>query len=300
MELRQIRCFAAVAEELHFGRAALRLHISQPPLSRTIQQLEEELGVKLLERTRRHVELTPAGIAFQRRARQLLSIAETAIDETHRAADGRSGVLAVSFVGSAMFTILPTVLHEMRQRYPAVEFQLHEMTTDQQVPALLNGRTQAAFIRPGIAHPRIENRVLLREDLAVALPINHPLANRDSISIAELSGDPFVLFPRQTHRSLGNRVLELCAEAGFVPLDVQEALEVQTGLGLVAGGLGVAVVTEGARQLSWPGVVLKPMPQPAPTIELSLAYLRDEPSPILPRFLAVVEEVSKAAPFSAL
>jgi DNA-binding transcriptional LysR family regulator len=246
------------------------------------------------------VELTAAGIAFQRRARQILSLAGAAVEEIHSAANGHSGTLAISFVGSAMYSILPTVLHRMRQAFPDVEFQLHEMTTDQQVPALLDGRTQVAFIRPGILHPLIENRVLLREDLAVALPVSHPLASRESISIAELSGDPFVLFPRQTHRSLGNRVLELCAEAGFSPLVVQEALEMQTALGLVAGGLGITVVPEGVRKISWPGIVLTPMLAPAPTIELSLAHHRDEDSPILPHFLEIVDQVAQGASFTAV
>lgn len=298
MELRQIRCFVAVAEELHFGRAARRLALSQPPLTRTIQQLEEELGARLLERTRRRVELTPAGSSFLRRARQILSASDAAFEETRRVAEGRAGVLAVSFVGSAMFTVLPAVLREMRRVHPGVEFQLHEMTSDQQVQALLDGRTQAAFIRPGVAHPRIENRVLLREELLVALPEEHPLAARDQVAVADLVDDAFVLFPRQNHRSLGNRVLELCAESGFAPREIQEALEMQTGLGLVAGGLGVAVVPGGVRHLSWQGVVLKPIPAPAPSIELSLAFLREEGSPILPRFLDVVAQVAAHDPFA--
>ena len=142
--------------------------------------------------------------------------------------------------------------------------------------------------------------MLLREDLAVALPVSHPLAKRGNVSIAELSADPFVLFPRQTHRSLGNRVLELCAEAGFSPLVVQEAMEMQTALGLVAGNLGIAVVPEGVRNISWPGIVLKPMPDPAPTIELSLAHRRDEDSPILPHIQDIVAGVATAnIPMSA-
>ena len=191
-----------------------------------------------------------------------------------------------------MFTILPTVLHEMRQRYPAVEFQLHEMTTDQQVPALLNGRTQAAFIRPGVVHPELESRVLLEEELLVALPVTHPLAGAETVSMADLRNDRFILFPRQTHGSLGNRVLDLCLQEGFRPHVVQEALEVHTALGLVAVGFAVTVLPVGVRLLDWPGVVLKPLPTPAPTIELALAYRKDDTSPVLPHFAALVQEMA--------
>lgn len=292
MELRQIRCFAAVAEELHFGRAARRLNLSQPPLSRTIQQLEGELGVPLLERSKRHVELTSAGRAFLPKALRILSLSAEAAEEARSVADGRGGVLSVSFVGSAMYVLLPSVLRRMRIDFPDVEVKLHEMATDQQVSALLDNRTQAAFIRPGIRHPELESRLLLREALAVALPRSHRLASRRTVSMGQLASDPFVLFPRQTHGSLGNRILDLCGQEGFVPRVVQEALEMQTALGLVAGGLGIAVVPEGVRNLSWPGIVLKPMPKPAPTIDLSIACRIDEMSPILPHFLKIVAETA--------
>jgi DNA-binding transcriptional LysR family regulator len=294
MELRQIRCFAVVAEDLHFGRAARRLNLSQPPLSRTIQQLEGELGVQLLERSKRHVALTPAGRAFLPKALRILSLSEAAVEEVRSVAAGRGGVLSVSFVGSAMYVLLPAVLRRMRADFPDVEVKLHEMATDEQVSALLDNRTQAAFIRPGIRHPELASRVLLREALAIALPRTHRLASRRTVSVAQLASDPFVLFPRQTHGSLGNRILDLCGQEGFVPRVVQEATEMQTALGLVAGGLGVAVVPNGVRSLSWPGIILKPMPKPAPTIELSIAHRLDETSPILPHFLEIARAVAQA------
>jgi DNA-binding transcriptional LysR family regulator len=292
MELRQLRCFVAVAEELHFGRAARRLNISQPPLTRTILQLEKELEVALFERTKRRVELTPAGQVLLAKAGQILSLADRAAHEVRRAVQGHVGILSVSFVGSALFGILPGILREMRLRHPEVEVELHEMATDQQVAALLERRTHAAFIRPGIVHPELESRSLLEEELVVALPIAHPLARKARVSFGQLRNDPFVLFPRQTHGSLGNRILDLCLRAGFRPQVVQEALEMQTALGLVAGGLGIAVVPGGVRHLAWPGVVLKPLPDPAPTIELALAYRKDETSPILPHFAALVARMS--------
>ena len=294
MELRQIRCFVAVAEELHFGRAARRLSISQPPLSRTIQQLESELGAKLLERTRRRVEPTPAGVAFLSRCRQILTQVEGSAREAREVAQGRIGTLSVSFVGSAMYSILPRVLRAMRTRFPGVGIELHEMATDAQVAALLDRRTQVAFVRPGIVHPQLRSVVLLREPLLLALPAGHPLAERKVVPLESLSEDPFILFPRQTRGSLGNRVLDLCAESGFAPRVVQEALEMQTALGLVAGGLGVAMVPGGVRRLSWPGIVLRPMPRPVPDIELALACRTDEPSPIVPRFLELARSAVRA------
>lgn len=295
MELRQMRCFVAVAQELHFGRAAERLHLSQPPLTRTIQQLEQNLGVTLLERSKRRVAMTAAGRAFLAHSLRILSLADESVSEVRRVAAGFGGTLSVSFVGSAMFILLPAVLREMHSRFPEVEIKLHEMATDQQVSALLDNRTQAAFIRPGVVHPGLRSRILLRESLAVALPSAHPLADLPAVSLGQLAEDPFVLFPRQTHGSLGNRILDLCAQQGFVPRIVQEALEMQTALGLVAGGLGVAVVPGGVRNFSWPGIVLLPMPEPAPTIELSLASRLDEPSPILPHFLRIAEEIAQNA-----
>ncbi len=291
MELRQLECFIAVAEELHFGRAAIRLHLSQPPLSRTIQQLETELGTRLLERTRRKVELSAAGAVFLDRARRILALAADAREETQRVTDGRSGTLTLSFVGSAMYTILPRVLRQMRRRFPDITIRLHEMTSDQQVAALLDGSTQAAIIRPAIIHPQLESRVLLHEKMMVALPADHPLAGQETVSVRELSRDTFILFPRRTRRNLGNRILDLCAEAGFAPAAVQEALEMQTGLGLVAGGLGVSIVPEGARRLAWPGLVLRPMPEPAPTIDLALVFPRQHSSPILPHLQVVIDDV---------
>lgn len=294
MELRQLRCFVAVAEELHFGKAAHRLGISQPPLTRTILQLEEELGVVLFERTKRRVEPTLAGLVLLEKAQRILALSESAAAEVQRAVQGHSGTLSVSFVGSVVLGILPEILREMRLRFPDVEVNLHEMATDQQVEALLERRTQVAFIRPGVVHPELVSHVLLEEELLVALPVSHRLAQADEVAIGQLRDDPFILFPRQTHGSLGNRVLDLCVREGFRPQVVQEALEMQTALGLVAVGFAVTVLPGGARNLEWPGVVFKPLPPPAPTIELALAYRKDDTSPVLPRFVALVLEMAAA------
>lgn len=294
MELRHVRYFVAVAEDLHFGRAAERLHIAQPPLSRQIMQLEQELRVTLLERSKRHVRLTPAGAAFLVKARELLALADDAVDVARRVASGHAGSLTVAFVGSAMFSILPDILREARQRFPSVDLLLNEMTTGtgQQVTALVERRTQVAFVRPGIVHPEIVSEVVFREDLVVAVPEAHTLARRQSIAIADLAAEPLVLFSRQVRPSFGDQVMSLCIAAGFTPVSVQEALEMQTALGLVAAGLGMAIVPGSVARIAWPGVALVPIPPPAPQTELSVAYRVDESSPILPHFLDIARAVS--------
>jgi DNA-binding transcriptional LysR family regulator len=295
MELRHVRYFVAVAEDLHFGRAAERLHIAQPPLSRQIMQLEQEMKVQLLERNKRTVRLTPAGEAFLDKARDLLARADDAVLAAQRVASGHAGSLTVAFVGSAMFSILPDILRAFRSRYPDVDLHLNEMTTGQQVTALHDARTQVAFVRPGVVHPDIVSDVVLREDLVAALPESHRLADRNEIRLGELSAEPFILFSRQVRPSFGDQILSLCISAGFTPIAVQEALEMQTALGLVAGGLGVAVVPESVRRIAWPGVKLVRFPSPVPQTELSIAYRVDETSPILPRFHEIVREVSADA-----
>ena len=295
MELRQLRCFVAVAEELHFGRAAKRLNLSQPPLTRTIQQLEAELGVVLLERTKRRVELAPAGKAFLAKSKRILSLSEEAVAETRRISEGLDGTLSVSFVGSAMYVLLPAVLREMHDRYPGVEINLHEMATDQQVSALLDYRTQAAFIRPGIVHPMLRSQLVLREDLAIALPRSHPLADRRSVSLRQIAQDPFILFPRQTHGSLGNRILDLCAQQGFAPGSCRRRWRCRPLWAWWREDWGSPWFPAGSGICPGRASCSSRCPSPSPTIDLSLAHHRDETSPILGRFLEIVLETASQA-----
>ena len=292
MELRHVRYFVAVADDLHFGRAAERLHIAQPPLSRQIQQLEQELKVTLFERTKRHVRLTPAGSAFLVKGRELLALADEAVIAAQRVASGQAGTLTISFVGSAMFSILPGILRTARERFPDVELLVHEMTTGQQVSALLAGRMQVAFVRPRVVHPDIVSEVVLREDLVVAVPEGHRFAGRAQIGIGDLAPEPLILFARNVSPSFGDQVMSLCIAAGFAPTSIQEALEMQTALGLVAANLGVSIVPGSVQRIAWPGVVLVPLAAPVPQTELSVAYRVDEASPILQHFLDIVRQQS--------
>ncbi|BDI34203.1 LysR family transcriptional regulator [Capsulimonas corticalis] len=293
MELRHLRYFVAVADELHFGRAAEQLFISQPPLTRQIQQLEQEMGVVLLTRTKRSVRLTEAGAAFLERARQILLLADEAVTVAQRIAAGQAGALGIGFVGSATYTLLPEILRSFRAQYPGIELLLHEMSSGEQIQALQDGRIDLGFVRPSTPQRSLAGEVILREPLMAALPDSHSLAASPEVSFDDLRGDPFILFPRLPRPSYADHILALCAQAGFTPTIIQETLEIQTALGLVAGNLGVAIVPASVSRLPWPGVVYKPLPPPAPTTEMAVAY-RDGPlSPALANFLEIVHAVAR-------
>src|SRR3569833_3004135 len=185
MELRHLRYFVAVAEELNFGRAAERLHLAQPPLSRQIMQLEREVGATLLERTKRSVRLTSAGAVFLDNARAMLALADEAVIAARRVAEGHAGTLTLAFVGSAMLSILPEILREARHRLPEVNLVVNEMTTGEQVDALLEDGLDAAFLRPGVVHPELTSVAILREDLVVGVPVGHRQSSMPVLSIRE-------------------------------------------------------------------------------------------------------------------
>ena len=299
MELRHVRYFVAVAEELHFGRAAERLHLAQPPLSRQIQQLEDEIGVVLLDRNRRKVELTDAGKEFLNEARKLLADADHAIVAAQRAARGELGTLSIAFVSSTSYVFLPKVLTAFRSRYPNVDLSLHEMSSGEQIEALLECRVHVGFIRPAMPHRRLVHEVVLQEDVVMALPVNHPLSQppgqpqeAEPLALSAFADDPFILFRRQPLPSFGEQTIGFCAEAGFAPQIAQEAREMATALSLVAVGMGVALVPETARAIPWPGVAYRRIHSPSPTTELVMAYHRDETSAVLSAFRAIVQENS--------
>jgi DNA-binding transcriptional LysR family regulator len=290
MELRQLRCFIAVAEELHFGHAAQRLHLAQPALSRQIQNFEHELGIQLLFRTRRRVELTAAGAIMLEQARSLLRHAEQAVRAARLAAQGRTGWLAVGFVGSATYDVLPASLKLFRQRSPGVEVTLSEMTTAEQVQALHEKRIHIGFLRPPVRAGGLVLETIIREPVMVALPRGHRLARRTSISLRALAGEEFILYPREPRPSWIDYVTGLCREAGFEPHIAQETMEIQTSLSLVAGGVGVTVVPGAVSKMPRRGVVCRRLSRPSPNTELLAAYRQDERSPVLRDFLNVARE----------
>lgn len=294
MELRHLRYFVAVAEELHFGRAAERLSIAQPPLSQQIQQLEKELGFALFLRTQRRVELTPAGHLFLEESRAILSGLEHAVAAGRRVARGEVGWLGIGFVGTATYAFLPRVLSIFRERYPQVELVLRELVSARQAQALRDRRIHVGLARPAIAEEGIVCEPVVREPLVVALPEGHPLAARqdEPLPLSALAHEPFVLFPRHPKPSYADAVIAVCEQAGFRPQIVQETVEIHTAISLVAAGLGITLVPASVRSAHRDGIVYREFTVPAPMTELCLAHRTEETSPIVASFLAVVREVA--------
>ena len=293
MELRHLRYFVVVAEELHFGHAAERLHIAQPSLSIQIRQLEREVGAPLLDRTNRRVSLTAAGRVFLEGARRTLAQTEKMVEDTRRAHRGESGRLAFGFVGSAAYEVLPQLLRTFRAAYPDIELHLHSMATKEQLAALAERRLDLGLLRLPVDDARLSWRVVTREPLVAVLPNTHSLAAADRVPLAGLRRDPFILYPRADGPAIRDTIISLCHRAGFSPTIVQESGEMQTILGLVAGGIGVALIIapEGYRGTS--SVVFKPLQdKQTPTWEMALAWRHDgELSPVVGAFLAVSEQV---------
>jgi DNA-binding transcriptional LysR family regulator len=297
MELRHLRYFVAVAEELHFGRAASRLRIAQPPLSRQIRDLEREVGATLLSRTKKKVSLTPAGRAFLPEARLTIAQAKRAKRAALSAARGEMGELRVGFVEAATYSgVLPAVLRYFRRHLPHVGLELFEMSSFQQAEALRQGRIELGIMHspPPDAARWLSVERVFADPVVVALPRGHRLAKRARLALRELSAEPFLLFPRYVAVVLHDRVIAACREAGFSPLIVQEATQMQTIVGLVAAGLGVALVPGSIVQLRRPGVAYRPVRDPAIDMGTWAAWKADEPSPVRERFLSAIREAARS------
>lgn len=291
MELRHLRYFRMVANELHFGRAAEKLHIAQPPLSKQIQDLEAELGFELFTRTKRSVALTPAGQAFSIEVTQIFQQLDRAIDIGRKTSRGELGQISIGFVGSATYNILPLMLQQFRCRYPNVQIELHELTTDRQLIWLREGRIDIGLIRPPIIAPDLTNQVIFQESLVVALPINHHLAGADFIELASLAGEPFILFPRELAPGLYDPIIASCQAAGFSPQVVQECIQMQTIVSLVSANMGVSILPESIQEAQRHGVVYKPIRVGGVNVEqlakIAIVWRIDDNSPTMNRFLEV-------------
>ncbi|NGO46875.1 LysR substrate-binding domain-containing protein [Streptomyces ureilyticus] len=287
MELRQLRYFVAVAEELHFSRAAERLRIAQPALSQQIQRLEAGLGVELLVRNRRRVALSPAGAAFLREARETLACADRAALTAQRTAAGELGQLTLGFVGSAMDELLPRALPVLRTRYPNLRLVLREMTSTEQVAALGRGELDLGLLRPPSPPvPGLRIRLVVREPLVAALPRGHPLADRERLTPVDLRDEPFVLFPRVKGPWLHDMITGYCgSRGGSHPRVVQEAVMMQTITALVAAGTGLALVPASQQAITRAGLVFRPLADP-PLVDLAAAWPE---APRSPACLTVLE-----------
>lgn len=289
MELRHIRYFVALGEELNFTRAAERLHIAQPPLSQQIRQLEDEVGVTLLQRNSRPVRLTEAGELFLARARALLASFEDAVADTRRVGRGQAGKLAIGFVGSAMFAGLPDIVGAYRDACPAVELVLDEMLAAEIAEALRRRRIDVGFARPALLpEAGLAQRLILEEPYVAALPRAHPLAARRSIVLAELSDDAFVLYPARPEPSVTGLIVAACAAAGFTPRLAQEVLHLQTAIGLIAAGVGVSLIPEAAaRAQTGRGVAYIPLANLTVMAPLTIAWREEDVSPAVQRLLEI-------------
>jgi DNA-binding transcriptional LysR family regulator len=287
-EIWQLRYFIAVAERLHFGRAAQALHISQPPLSRAIRALEERLGVVLLARTRRRVELTAEGARFLEEARRLIGQLERAVQDLRGMASGEQGRLRVGFVSLADYGVLPGLLKSYKSAHPRVALSLREMLSPEQAAALGSGELDFGLLLPPVSgEAALEHRVVQRERFVAALPSRHRLARAaGKLSMGELDGEPFVMVPREIAPGLYDIVRGLAARAG-IPLNVaQEAIQMQTVVSLVSSGLGVAIVPASVANLGRRGVAYRPLADRHPRLELWLAWPRAALSAAAREFVA--------------
>lgn len=291
MEFRQLKYFIAVAEELNIGRAATRLHISQPPLTRQIQQLEEEFGAQLFLRTPRGVELTQAGEMFLRDARNIRDLMEQAVERVREAGQGKRGKMDIGIFGSGILDVIPKVLHAFRARHPDVQIALHQMSKKEQIEALRQHRIIAGFNRMLQPLPDLSSELVMVESIMVAVNENHPLAAKPAILLKELAGQPLILFPSGARPSFIDKVWDLCAAEGFQPTVSQEVGDAPTSVALVAAGFGLSLVPEAASSLSVPGVVYRRLANaPDAVVDLSCIYRNDETSPLLLAFLQTIRE----------
>ncbi len=292
LELRQLRYFVAVAEELHFGRAALRLHMTQPPLSQTIQALESALGTALFARTNRSVALTPAGHALLPEARRLLLQAEGLPALARRAAAGETGRLALAFVSTADYSVLPALLRQFREAYPAVAIELREATSDVQQEDLLEGRIDAGLLIPPLSDKSadaLHYRPVLAEPLVAALPQGLPVARGKSpLQLGRLRDQPLIVFPRHIAPGLHDAIMAAFHDAGVTPRIAQEAIQMQTIVGLVSAGMGIALVPQSVSNLRRPGVEYRALAGKVPVVETGLAWRRDNAQPVLQAFVELI------------
>jgi DNA-binding transcriptional LysR family regulator len=285
MELRHLRYFVAVAEHLSFGRAAARLHVSQPPLSRQIRALEGELGATLFSRTRRSVRLTAAGVALLPEARRLLRDADALQAGARRLAAGEVGTLALGFISVAAYNLLPELAPEFRRRHPGIRLALREATSDVQLAALQQGELDVGLVLPPADAPGLDYAPLLEDTLVAALPAGR--GGRGPIALGALRDEPFILFPRPVGVSLYDAIVGACRRAGFAPRVEQEAIQMQTIVSLVAAGMGVALVPGALVNLRRTGVVYRPLAGTRPRIELGVAWRGADDAPPVQAFVAL-------------
>lgn len=284
--LPRLTCFIAVAEELHFGRAAERLRMTQPPLSRQIQQLEHELGVQLVDRSSRSVTLTPAGVAFLPDARRIVRLAESAELTVRRIPAGDLGTVAIGFTGASAHAVLPQLLGAAQEKLPDVELILREMVSSAQLDAIASGELDLGLVRPASSRPGIDTRPLHREQLVAALPTDHELVGRDRLAIEDFDDQPVVMYSPVDARYFNELLVASFMAVGAAPRYVQYVTQIHTMLALVRSGLGMALVPESATTMRPDGVVFKTLVaiRDRP-VQMHAAWRTDNYNPALARLM---------------
>lgn len=298
LELRHLRYFVAVAEELHFARAAERLHMTQQPLSFQIKQLEEELGVTLFRRTTRRVELTDAGSALLTEVYAALAHLHQGIETARRTERGETGSLVIGYVSIALYNLVPPAVRLFRERFPDVQVTLRELCSPDLEEQLLEGAFDVGFAVRGMHVPELIYETVLCERATVAVPKNHPLGKQAQIPLRALATEPFVMYERTQRSLIHDMVIAMCLQAGFSPNVVQEAASEQAVIGLVAAGVGVSLVSACLNGLRTDEVTYRPLIDPAASVEYAVVWKKENPSPFVKAFLNVARDVSQHADLS--
>lgn len=291
IELRHLRYFSAIAEEMSFARAAERLDIAQPGLSQQIKILEELLDARLFDRSRRKLRFTLAGELFYEEARKILGQVEAATQKVGRAARGEVGRLVIGYVGSAAYTgMLTRVIGEFREKHPSVEVDISELEMLRQLDAISEGRMDVGFIRPPAPMPRnVSSIPILHEDLIVALPTSHPLAEHPEIALLDLAGEEFIIPEHPSMVSFHHHTTTACQNAGFEPRFGVKGRDFMTIASMISVGLGVALVPQSVRCIQLPSIVYRPMKHGRSTAEMAIAFRPNDRSPIVKAFVSVAQ-----------
>ena len=294
-DLNQLRCFVAVAEELHFGRAAQRLNMTQPPLSRQIQVLEHIVDAALLARTSRSVQLTPAGRSFLPEAKRILKLAESAAQVARRIALGKTGSLKIGFTAAAAYGFLPDLVAACRERLGDVDLSLKEMVSADQLEALTTGQLDVGLLRPPVARRELATRRVLAEPLLAAVPVGHAMAAQPQVAIREFDGEPFVMYSPFEARYFHDLLAAQFSRANILPRYVQHLSQVHSILALVRAGLGVAIVPAAAASLNFTGVVLRPLAlRFSAAVELLMVWRRDSDNPMTASLVDIASDLATA------
>ncbi|MES2472562.1 MAG: LysR substrate-binding domain-containing protein [Pseudomonadota bacterium] len=285
-ELHQLRCFVAAAEELHFGRAAARMNMTQPPLSRQIQLLEHVLGVKLLDRTSRAVKLTPAGRVFLLEARRILRLTESAALATRRIASGEAGTITLGFTAASGYSFLPRLLLQRASHAPNIDVALKEMVSSEQVDSLLTGRIDVGLLRPPIERGEFTTLKVASEQLVAALPFGDPRLSEAVLNLADFDGKPLIMYAPEGARYFHDMLSGLFKAAKVAPIATQSLSQIHSILALVRAGMGAALVPEAATSLHFDDVHFRPVRTvPEAPVELYAAWRTDNDNPALTAFL---------------